>query len=243
MNASMIAVPRKSKSLTCLALAVTVAGSTLHAATIWQFDDFNNQATAGDINTGDNSARSGWKNVQGLTDLNDAVALPGPIGQWGLYANIWDRAGDGEAANTAIRVRFTSAQITTDTAMPLVSLSATSATISWDYAPDDADYNVGLYYASDADTSTVPLQLLQVFNGSQATAYVWQSASVTITDGVDGITFTDDARFVFKYHSGSNNGNADDQYFDNIQISYVPEPSAALLGLTALGLMLRRRRA
>jgi hypothetical protein len=224
------------------AMAALVFGVTqmAHAATVWSFDNFNSPQENGSLSTGTNESASAWKNVSGLTLLSD-VTTPGG-------SNWWDRSSSPITTNPgtvgSTRIRFNSGQITTDNAMQLVTLGATAATIKFDWAADEGNYTTGLYYASAANTVDTPLILLMTLSGNNSgTTNSWNLAeSVTITNGVGGINFTNDARFVFKYHSGTNLGNGNDTWFDNVEISYVPEPSAALLGGLGFLVLLRRRR-
>ncbi len=217
----ILPLPCRMPRILLAAATGLIAATSLQAETVlWQFDDFNTRPTTGSLSSPGNEDASGWKNVQGLSDLNGAFTDPAGT----TLTNWWDitRA----TGDLAPRIRTASGQITTDNPMPLVALGASSVTMSWEFAASIYDYNVGLYYAAAADTTTTPPVLLALLEGNRA-SQVWESTSVTVTDGMAGlegggtVVFTDSARFVLKYHSGAAvSGGPRDMRFDNIEITY-----------------------
>lgn len=237
-------VHRKSFAIASLVIGIT---QLAHAATVLQFDNFDSRPSSGTLSGGTgNEAASGWKNVAGLTG---ATALNGSVTATDQTAhNFWDQTGNGvgqTASASAFRIRNTIGMVTTDNIMNLVTLGATAATMKWDWKAQANTFAVGLYYAHNADStiSAGNMVLLGTFAGGGAAGNVnWQNASVTVTDGVGGITFTDTARFVLKTTDAAGSANSTFQTIDNIEISYIPEPSSALLGGLGLLVLLRRRR-
>ncbi len=234
-------------------MASLVIGITqmAHSATVIQFDNFDSRPAAGTLSSSvaspasNNETASGWKNVAGLTG---ATALNGSVTISTVGAhNFWDQVGNGigAGANTAFRIRNTIGMVTTDNVMNLVTLGATTATMKWDWKAQANTYAVGLYYAHNASSSISAgnMVLLANFAGGGVGGNIdWQNASVTVTNGVGGITFTDTSRFVLKTTDAAGGANSTFQVIDNIEISYIPEPSSALLGGLGLLALLRRRR-
>lgn len=87
--------------------------------------------------------------------------------------------------------------------------------------------------------------LLDTIDGN-SNLNLWIAKSYTLVNGV-GTTFTDTSYFRIRKlrpnPAGTNAGaNSTFHVYDNILISAVPEPSAALLGGLGLLALLRRRR-
>lgn len=174
-----------------------------------------------------------WRDVSGIFDATGAVAF-------NSNARV-DQAGNGSA--TGMRVRAGTGAATLDSAMQLVALSATSVTMTYDVNLDDnSAYTLLIQYSDSADFSSAITLATLTSDGTNNGGFM-TGESVTVTDGVGGVTFTDDAYFmIIRDGAGANSSF---HTFDNIVITAetIPEPSSgALLGLGGLALILRRRK-
>ena len=218
-------------------LGLTV-GSANAAVTL--FDDFEAMASNGISADATQEGNSAWMDV---TSKYNAVS--GSSGNNNARTDQSGHDGVGGNSGRGMRVRSSTGAATQDVPMSLIG--ETSLTIGFDLKENTANYVLALQYSSSADF-TSPVEIAR-FEGLGANALgTWVAKSYTLTDGVDGITFTDDAYIMIRKLSvGGTNGGANNTFhvFDNISITSaaVPEPSStALLGLGGLALMMRRRK-
>jgi len=153
----------------------------------------------------------------------------------------------GNGGGIGLRLRAATGAATLDSAMMLTTLNATSVTMSYDVDLDDnSAYQLEIQYSSDAAFSS-PITLATLVSDGTDNGGWLTGESVTITDGVDGVVFSDDAYFMIRKTGAAAAVNSAFHTFDNIvitaEVAAIPEPSStALLGLGGLALLSRRKR-
>ncbi|WP_411847013.1 PEP-CTERM sorting domain-containing protein [Roseibacillus persicicus] len=187
-------------------------------------------ADAASVNSG-----IGWRDVSGST-------FTATVGDTINGNARWDQAGNG--GGSGMRVRANTGAATLDSAMPLLTIGLPTVVMEFDINLDDnSQYSLVIQYSADA-AFTSPITLATYnSNGSDNGGFL-ENESVTITDGVAGVVFTDDAYFMIRRDPSDAIGNSNSTFhvFDNISITAVPEPSVGILfGLSSLGFLLRRR--
>ncbi len=207
------------------------------AATILSFEDFNSMSSnAASISVdAAQEASSLWKDVSGVYNASSA----GVDGNARTDFNV-SGAQEGFDGTQSVRVRSSNGAMTLDSPLALASSGSTTVTISFNIKLDtDAVYTAGLYYSADA-AFTSPVTVATWTSTGSATT--WDSESYTLTDGVGGVVFTDDAYFLIGKIANGSGSNPTYHAFDNIEISVVPEPSSLALLSIGCGLFFVRRR-
>lgn len=235
----------KARFIPALA-AISLTTASAHGAITIQSDNFNtmNRTGTGNLTAiSDNptqEAASGWKDVtsqfNALSVSTGANARSDQLGFGGTY-------GSADTAGVGVRVRSSTGAMTLDNAMQLTTLAQPQVTITFDLRENSANYFLALQYSSDA-AFTTPITIATFDGNTPADLGVWRFKSYTITNGEGGVVFSNDAYFMIRKVSGSGVTGANSTFhtFDNIVITAIPEPSAALLGgLGLLALLLRRR--
>lgn len=237
--------------MAALAMLFMTAGSANAVTVEIQFDDFEAMGASGISADATQEANSGWRDITNKFD-----STPGNAGNNNARTDVSGHDGNFSTTSTGrgVRVRSSTGSMTLDDAMQLTTLGATSVSISLDLLEVSAGYFGALYYSDKADWDRNSLVLIDSYDGSGNVNPLgtWVAKSYTLSDGVDGINFTDDAFFVIGkrfQNDGSGGANSTFHIYDNIRITAelanpVPEPATATLAMLGLGgLVMRRRRA
>lgn len=241
--------------LAIAAFAMTIGSA--QAATILLSENWETPGMVGgasaDISGATNAPLTGWAGF-GLNNDNTTMLLT-PSGGNVLrdQGGFGGTYGSGTNAGNAVRVRSSNGAMLNEVAFALTIFPA--VTFSFDLKQVTANYvqvvefsnNIGFLTTGTTGGENNAVLLLDTFNGNTpADLNVWLAKSYTLTDGVD-VGFTDESYFRIRKlrpnPAGTTAGaNGNFHVYDNLVISGVPEPTAALLGsLGALALLRRRR--
>ncbi|WP_411847014.1 hypothetical protein AAFN60_06020 [Roseibacillus persicicus] len=210
------------------------------AQTVIQFDDFEGlpdipiQAKGVSLDPLGGDGAGGPGATLGTSyDSEDAVAVNAGIGWRDVSGSFnatagdsvnsnarWDQLGSGDGGS-GMRVRANTGAATLDSPMPLATLGANTVVMEFDVnLDDDHAYSIAIQYSADA-AFTEPVTLATYTSDGTDNGGYLLGERVTITDGVDGVVFTDDAYFMIRRNPDTPTGNSNPTFhiFDNILIT------------------------
>jgi hypothetical protein len=246
----------KTRFIPALA-AISLTTASAHGATILLSENWQTTGMLGgvngDINSATNAPLTGWIGVSFNSD-NPIVAngaqggnvLRDQGGFGGTY-------GSNTNAGDAVRVRSSNGTMLNEAPLTLTTLNLNAVTFSFDLKQVTANYvqvvefsnNSAFLTTGTTSGKTNAVLRLDTIDGNTNLG-LWIAKSYTLNDGVD-VGFTDESYFRIRKLRPNPVGtevgaNGTFHTYDNLVITGIPEPSAALLGgLGLLALLLRRR--
>ncbi len=176
----------------------------------------------------ENETKSAWQDV---TNSYKPVTHGGVVSTAGNartdVAGFGGTYGAATNAGISMRVRSSTGAATLDSDMQLVTLGASSVTISFDLKEGTADgtyplntsFWLALYYSALGDMSDAVLIDTFLGNGTHGVLGTWNAYSKTITNGAGGIVFTNTAQMMIGRLVRGSGSNPTFHSFDNIVIT------------------------
>jgi len=248
-----ISTMKSTLLLPALALAAILPAN---AAITLLSEDWQAEGWSGsDINTENNAALTGWAGFGINTDNPTMLLTPTGGNVLRDQGGFGGTYGSADNAGNAVRVRSSNGAMLNKEPLQLLTLNLSEITFSFDLKQVTENYvqvvefsnNIGFLTSGTTGGVSNAVLLLDTFDGNTpADVGVWRAQSYNLTDGVD-VGFTDESYFrIRKLRPNPANttagANSTFHTYDNLLITGIPEPSAALLGGLGMLALLRRRR-